>query len=65
MVLTRFVSPNLKHKNGKIYILNKFEINKNYNFIHREHIFEFLSTHFGRCRRSKHSIRKSANRKAA
>lgn len=28
-----FVSPNLKHKNGKIYYLNKYEMNlENYNY---------------------------------
>ena len=28
-----FVSPNLKHKNSKIYYLNKYEMNlKNYNY---------------------------------
>ena len=35
MGLTRFVSPNLKHKNGKIYILNKYEINKTCNYNYR------------------------------
>ena len=28
-----FISPNLKHKNGKVYYLNKYEINlKKYNY---------------------------------
>lgn len=41
MVLTRFVSPNLKHKNGKIYILNKFEINKINNYEEENYYIHF------------------------
>ena len=41
-----FVSPNLKHKNGKIYYLNKYELNlKNYNYEHENyylHLNEIL-----------------------
>lgn len=33
-----FVSPNLKHKNGKVYYLNKYEMNlKNYNYEHENY----------------------------
>jgi len=32
-MIKKFVSPNLKYKNGKIYILNKYEINnKDWNY---------------------------------
>ena len=41
-----FVSPNLKHKNGKVYYLNKYELNlKNYNYEHENyylHLNEIL-----------------------
>jgi len=41
MGLTRFVSPNLKHKNGKIYILNKFEINRTCNYEEENYYIHF------------------------
>ena len=42
-MIKQFVSPNLKYNNGKIYYLNKSEINnKNHNYVH-ENYFYYLS----------------------
>ena len=35
----QFISQNLKHKNGKIYYLNNYEINKNINYVDNNYYY--------------------------
>ena len=40
-MIKKFISPNLKYKNGKVYYLNKFEINKsNVNYEHNNYFID-------------------------
>ena len=40
-LLKEFVSPNLRYKNGKIYYLNKYEMNlNNYNYEEENYYYE-------------------------
>ena len=40
-MIKQFIPPNLKHKNGKIYFLNKYEINKeNHNYVDENYYYD-------------------------
>lgn len=40
-MIKQFVTPNLKHKNGKIYFLNKYEINKEkHNYVDENYYYD-------------------------